>query len=97
LHPPCPAFKEKAPFWGKKCCCGPTIKKLAVIGAGALILPGIVVGERALVGAGAVVTEDVPAAHVVAGSPARIIKKVEELYCPIGLYAKGEVYSWRRK
>jgi acetyltransferase-like isoleucine patch superfamily enzyme len=97
LHPPCPAFKKKAPLWGKKCCCGPIIKKFAVIGAGAIILPGVVIDEKALVGAGAIVTEDVPAAHVVSGFPARITKKVEELDCPLGLYAKGEVYSWRKK
>lgn len=43
------------------------------IGAGAIILPGVTVGERAIVGAGAVVTRDVPAGATVCGSPARII------------------------
>jgi len=97
LHPPCPAFKKKAPLWREKCCCGPVIEKYAVIGAGAIILPGIVIGEKALVGAGAVVTGDVPAGYIVSGFPARIVKKVEELDCPLGLYAKGEVYSWRKE
>lgn len=53
---------------------GPTIvRKGASIGANATILPGIVIGERAMVGAGSVVTRDVPADTVVAGNPARII------------------------
>lgn len=97
LHPPCPAFKEKAPLQGKKCCYGPTIKKFAVIGAGAILLPGVVIGENSLVGAGAVVTKDVPSSHVVTGFPAKTTKKTEELTCSIKLYTKGEVYSWRRK
>ena len=50
------------------------VKRGASIGANATILPGIVVGENALVGAGAVVTSDVPSDAVVFGNPARIIK-----------------------
>ncbi len=46
------------------------------IGAGAIILPGITVGEGAVVGAGAVVTKDVEPGTVVAGSPARVIRKL---------------------
>jgi len=45
------------------------------LGAGAIILPGITVGEQAIVGAGAVVTHDVPNGAVVAGVPARIISQ----------------------
>src|SRR5579871_56341 len=48
------------------------IKKGASIGSGATILCGIVVGERAIVGAGSVVTHNVPANAVVAGNPARV-------------------------
>jgi len=48
------------------------VKKGASIGSGAVILGGITIGERALVGAGAVVTKDVPADGVVAGVPARL-------------------------
>jgi acetyltransferase-like isoleucine patch superfamily enzyme len=53
------------------------IKKGASIGSNATILCGITVGENALVGAGAVVTKDVPANTVVAGNPAKIIKNIE--------------------
>jgi len=96
LHPPCPIFKKKAPIYGAKCCCGPVLKRGAIIGAGAVILPGVIIGEGALVGAGSVVTKDVSAGYVVAGNPAKIIKKVEELKCPLGFYKYGEVYSWRK-
>jgi UDP-2-acetamido-3-amino-2,3-dideoxy-glucuronate N-acetyltransferase len=51
-----------------------TVKKGASIGSNATILCGITIGENALVGAGAVVTRDVPANTVVAGSPAKVIK-----------------------
>jgi acetyltransferase-like isoleucine patch superfamily enzyme len=50
------------------------LKQGCYLGAGAIILPGITIGEEAIVGAGAVVTRDVPAYVVVAGSPARTIK-----------------------
>jgi len=96
LHPPCPAFKSHAPVQGAKCCHGPIIKKNAVVGAGAVILPGIVIGENAVVGAGAVVTDEVVRGCVVTGDPARVVKKVEDLDCPLGFYEKGEVYSWRK-
>lgn len=54
------------------------IKKHAYIGSGALILPGVTIGENAIVGAGAVVTSDVPPRAVVAGVPARVIGTVDE-------------------
>jgi acetyltransferase-like isoleucine patch superfamily enzyme len=60
---------------------GPTIRRGARIGGGAVLLPGIEIGEEAFVGAGAVVLADVPARAVVVGNPARRIRDVppEEL------------------
>lgn len=53
---------------------GITLKRGCSIGANATILPGITIGENSMVGAGAVVTKDVPANTVVAGNPAKIIR-----------------------
>jgi len=53
------------------------IKKGAWIGAGAMILPGVTVGENAIVAAGAVVSKDVPDNVIVGGIPAKIIKEIE--------------------
>jgi acetyltransferase-like isoleucine patch superfamily enzyme len=58
---------------------GAHIKRGAKIGANATLLPGIVIGENALVGAGAVVTHHVPDGAVVAGNPARVIKTVRDI------------------
>lgn len=56
--------------------CVPTlVKRGASIGSGAVLLCGITIGENALVGAGSVVTKDVPANAIVAGNPARVMKK----------------------
>lgn len=96
LHPPCPAFKKEAPIEGAKCCHGPIIKRNAVVGAGTVILPGVIIGENAVVGAGSVVTKDVAARCVVVGVPAKVIKEVENLNCPLGFYRRGEIYSWRK-
>jgi acetyltransferase-like isoleucine patch superfamily enzyme len=49
------------------------VKRGASIGANATVLPGITIGERAMVGAGAVVTRDVPPMAIVTGNPARIV------------------------
>ena len=57
---------------------GITVKKGASIGANATILPGIVIGQYAMVGAGAVVTKDVPDRAVVVGNPAKIIRYISE-------------------
>ncbi len=60
---------------------GPTIRRGARVGGGAVLCPGIEIGEEAYVGAGAVVTQDVPPRVVVVGNPARVLRDVppEEL------------------
>ena len=58
---------------------GPHILRRAKIGANATLLPGIVIGEEALIGAGAVVVRDVPERAVVVGNPGRIIGTVTDL------------------
>jgi acetyltransferase-like isoleucine patch superfamily enzyme len=63
----------------KETLAGPLIKKGAKIGANATIMPGVVIGVNSLVGAGSVVTKDVPDNGVVAGNPARLIKMISAL------------------
>jgi len=55
---------------------GPTIRRSARIGGGAILCPGVEIGEEAFVGAGAVVTKDVPPRKLVVGSPARVLRDV---------------------
>ncbi len=52
------------------------VQRGASIGTGATILGGVIIGPRAIIGAGSVVTKDVPADMIVAGNPARIIRSV---------------------
>ena len=53
---------------------GITVKKGASIGANATILPGVTIGESAMVGAGSVVTKDIPENAVVVGNPAKVVR-----------------------
>jgi acetyltransferase-like isoleucine patch superfamily enzyme len=69
LHPPSYKSTDSKEYWQKT-----LIKKGAVIGSNATLL-AVTIGENAVVGAGAVVTKDVPVNCIVAGNPARIIKK----------------------
>jgi acetyltransferase-like isoleucine patch superfamily enzyme len=57
---------------------GPTIRRGARIGGGAILCPGVEIGEEAFVGAGAVVTKDVPARKLVVGNPARVLRDVPD-------------------
>lgn len=58
---------------------GPIIKKNAKIGINVTILPGVIIGEEVLIGAGSVVTKDVPAHSVVFGNPAKIFCNINDL------------------
>jgi acetyltransferase-like isoleucine patch superfamily enzyme len=73
LHPGCPFSKE--------CMRGPTIKRGAQIGVNATVLPFITIGESAVIGAGSVVTKDVPPRTVVCGNPGRVVKDIHDLRC----------------
>ncbi|MBF0208098.1 MAG: N-acetyltransferase [Oligoflexia bacterium] len=55
---------------------GPTVRRSAKIGANATILPGITIGINCLIGAGSVVVQDVEEESIVAGNPARVIRKI---------------------
>jgi len=57
---------------------GATVRRGARVGGGAILLPGIEIGEEAFVGAGAVVTKDVEPRMVVVGNPARVLRSVAE-------------------
>jgi acetyltransferase-like isoleucine patch superfamily enzyme len=80
----CPRYQD--------CKGGPVVRRQARVGANSTILPGITIGEGALVGAGSVVVDDVPPGAVVAGNPARVIKQVAELTCPPGYFERP--YTW---
>jgi acetyltransferase-like isoleucine patch superfamily enzyme len=57
---------------------GPTIRRGARVGGGAVLCPGVEIGEEAFVGAGAVVTKDVAPGTIVVGNPARVLRDVPE-------------------
>lgn len=80
----CPRYKE--------CKGGPVVEDYARIGAHCTILPGVRIGRNSLIGAGSVVTRDVPENSVAAGSPARVIKTIDDLVCFCGFYEKP--YEW---
>ena len=71
------------------CMRGPTIKRRARIGVNVTLLTHITIGEGAFIGAGSVVTHDIPAHTLAYGNPARPIKLVDELPCPFELVDKA--------
>ena len=84
-HPICPSYLD--------CVLGATVSDNVAIGGNATILPGVKIGAGSLVGAGSVVTRDVPVGVVVAGNPAAVVRKIEELTCHLGRYERP--YIWR--
>jgi len=84
-HPAnCPRYRE--------CKGGALVHHRARIGANVTVLPGVIIGEGALVGAGSVVAGDVPPMTVVVGNPARVVKTVADLTCPPGFFERP--YLW---
>ena len=73
LHPNCGYLKE--------CMKGPTIKAGALIGINTAILPYVVIGERALIGSGSVITKDIPSEAVAYGNPAKVKGSIYDLEC----------------
>jgi len=86
-HPACPRYRD--------CVGGATVRRRVSIGANVTVLPGVEIGEGALVGAGSVVAVNVPAGVVIAGNPARVVKKVDELVCWPGFFERP--YAWRER
>lgn len=80
----CPHYKE--------CKGGAVVEDYVRIGANSTILPGIKIGRNSLIGAGSVVTKDIPPDSVAAGNPAKVIKRIDQLTCPKGFYEKP--YVW---
>ena len=80
----CPKYKE--------CKGGVKVADMVKIGANATLSPGVKIGRNALIGAGSVVTKDVPEDAVVVGNPARVVKKIHELVCYIGAFKRP--YLW---
>lgn len=81
IHPGCPDSKP--------CMKGPTLKKGVKVGVNVTILPYVVIGERSLIGSGAVVTRDVPPESVVYGNPARVHGSIYDLGCPTEIRDRG--------
>ena len=86
LHPGC--------RFSKKCMKGPVLKKGTKIGVNVTILPFVTIGEYSLIGAGSVVTKNIPSYSVVYGNPARVVKSIYKLKCFAGLTDKP--YKKRR-
>jgi acetyltransferase-like isoleucine patch superfamily enzyme len=83
-HPPCPRYLD--------CVRGARVEDGASIGGGVTLLPGVVVGARSLVGAGAVVTRSVQPGDVVVGNPARVVGRRDEMGCFAGHFDRA--YGW---
>jgi len=85
FHPECK--------YEKKCMKGPIIKKNVNIGGNCVILPRVVINENSLIGAGSVVTKDVPKNSVVIGNPAKICGSIFDLKCKTKLNPMGKPYK----
>ena len=73
-HPICPELREKAYQYNLPV----RIGKNCWLGAGVVVLPGVSIGDNTVVGAGSVVTRDLPGNVVAAGSPARVLRPISE-------------------
>jgi len=76
MHPACPNAHE--------CMRGPHIKRGAQIGINSTLLPRVVIGEFSVIGAGSVVTKDIPPRSVAYGNPAKVVGDIGSLVCSSG-------------
>jgi acetyltransferase-like isoleucine patch superfamily enzyme len=76
IHPGCPMSGP--------CMRGPTIKRGAQLGVNVTVVPYVVIGAYALIGAGSVVTRDIPDRAVAYGNPARVVGSIDQLTCSKG-------------
>lgn len=87
LHPPCPKWEE--------CAKSVIIEENVKIGGNVTILPRVRIGKNSLIGAGTVVTKDVPPDSVVVGNPGRVIKNIKDLKCILDYYETP--YEWEEE
>lgn len=80
IHPGCPD--------ALKCMKGPKIKRGAQIGLNTCVLPRVIIGEYSVIGAGSVVTSDIPHGVVAYGNPAKVVGMIKDLRCTTGLREK---------
>lgn len=73
-HPICPELRERVFQYNLPVHIGNCVW----IGAGAIILPGVTIGDNSVIGAGSVVTKDIPSGVVAAGNPCRVIREISE-------------------
>ena len=83
-HPILPKLREKGYQYNLPI----KIGKNCWVGTGVIVLPGVTIGDNTVVGAGSVVTKDLPSNVVAVGNPCRVIREIGE---------KDEVYYWRNK
>ncbi len=89
LHPGCPMSTP--------CMRGPTLKKGAQIGVNVTLLPYVVIGEHAVIGAGSVVTHDIPARSVAYGNPACVVGTIDQLVCSKGFLERPYAHLERKQ
>lgn len=73
-HPICPELREKVYQYNLPVHIGNRVW----IGAGAIILPGVTIGDDSVIGAGSVVTKDIPSGVVAVGNPCRVLRKIDQ-------------------
>ncbi len=71
---------------------GPTLRRGVQVGVNVTIIPMVTIGEYSVIGAGAVVTRDIPPRSLVIGNPGRVVKPVDALHCTAGVAPAGHAY-----